>query len=141
MDTIVQWATILSPIIAVALAIWASRSSAKETEKKIAALEDSTRKQVESVKELSRLQIDALIKQVELEAGKNLFYAKQAKQEWEGLQNTLNSGMSHMVNVREQIVRDFQEQKPKRDYELYCKFIKEIERFKERVEELKKNIN
>ena len=33
MDTIVQWATILSPIIAVLLAWWTSKSSAKNTAK------------------------------------------------------------------------------------------------------------
>ena len=58
MDVIVQWATILSPIIAVLIAWWMSRSSAKDTAKQIAALEESTTKQVESIKELARLQIE-----------------------------------------------------------------------------------
>ena len=39
MYTLVQWATILSPIIAVLIAIWASKSSAKDTAKKLVALE------------------------------------------------------------------------------------------------------
>ena len=72
-DSIVQWATILSPIIAVLIAWWMSRSSAKDTAKQIAALEESTTKQIESIKELARLQMDASIKQVELEIEKNLF--------------------------------------------------------------------
>ena len=56
-NTIVQWATILSPIIAVLLAWWTSRSSAKDTAKQLSALDESTTKQVESVKELTRLQM------------------------------------------------------------------------------------
>lgn len=48
MNVIVQWATILSPIIAVLIAWWMSRSSAKDTAKQIAALEESTTKQIES---------------------------------------------------------------------------------------------
>ncbi len=58
MNTIVQWATLLSPIIAVLIAIWASRSSAKDTAKKLVALEESTKIQVESIKELTKIQIE-----------------------------------------------------------------------------------
>ena len=58
MNVIVQWTTILSPIIAVLIAWWMSKSSAKDTAKQIAALEESTTKQVESIKELARLQIE-----------------------------------------------------------------------------------
>ena len=58
MNVIVQWTTILSPIVAVFIAWWMSRSSAKDTAKQIAALEESTAKQIESIKELARLQIE-----------------------------------------------------------------------------------
>ena len=57
MDCIVQWATILSPIIAILIAVWAIKSSAKATAKQIDALKDSTTQQVESVKELAKIQI------------------------------------------------------------------------------------
>lgn len=130
MDAIVQWATILSPIIAVLIAWWMSRSSAKDTAKQIAALEESTTKQVESIKALSKQQIDASIKQVELEIEKNLFLATQAKQEWEGIQNINNGGLSHISEWRNGVMKQFQEQKPERDYHLYCKFIKDLEAIK-----------
>lgn len=54
MDTIVQWATILSPIIAVLLAWWTSRSGAREV-----------RKIVASMKEMKRIQIALLAIQIE----------------------------------------------------------------------------
>ena len=57
-DSIVQWATILSPIIAVLIAWWMSKSSAKDTAKQIAALEENTTKQIESIKQLARIQIE-----------------------------------------------------------------------------------
>ena len=57
MSVIVQWATLLSPIVAVLLAWWTVRSSAKDTAKKIAAIEKSTEKQIESIKKLARIQI------------------------------------------------------------------------------------
>ena len=43
---IVQWATILSPIIAVLIAWWTVWSSSKDTAKKIATLEKSTMEQI-----------------------------------------------------------------------------------------------
>lgn len=140
MDCIVQWATILSPIIAVGLAWWTVISSSKDTDKKIAALEESTTKQVESIKELSRQQMDATIKHVELEIEKNLFLAKQAKQEWECIKNINNSGAAYQVQFRELAMQEFQEKKPERDYYLYCEFIKELDGLKQRLIDNKKKI-
>lgn len=141
MDIIVQWATILSPIIAVLIAWWMSRSSAKDTAKQIAALEENTTKQIESIKELSKQQIEASIKQVELEIEKNLLLATQAKQEWEGIEGINNSGMSNLVQYREIRKRQLEESKPERDYHLYSKFIKNLETIKRGLEVSKKNLS
>ena len=54
MDTIVQWVTILSPIIAVLLAWWTSRSSAREVNRLIV-----------SMKEMKKIQIGLLQIQIE----------------------------------------------------------------------------
>lgn len=123
-------AIIIALIVPIGVAIWTVRSSAKDTAKQIAALEESTTKQVESIKALSKQQIDASIKQVELEIEKNLFLATQAKQEWEGIQNINNGGLSHIAEWRNGVMKQFQEQKPERDYHLYCKFIKDLEAIK-----------
>ena len=141
MDIIVQWATILSPIIAVLIAWWMSRSSAKDTAKQIAALEESTTKQIESIKELARLQMDASIKQVELEIEKNLFLANQAQQEWEGIKEINNSGMASQVQWKEIRMQQFREQKPVRDYHLYSQFIKDLEINKKELLASKKKLN
>ena len=141
MDIIVQWASILSPIFAVIIAIWTSRSSAKDAAKQIAALEESTTRQVESMKTLSQQMIDASIKQVELEIEKNLFLANQAKQEWDGIQNINNGGLSHIAEWRNGVMKQFQEQKPERDYKLYCKFIKDLEQIKKGLISNKKKLN
>ena len=45
-------------IVPIGVAVWTVRSSAKDTAQQIAALEESTQKQVESVKELAKLQIE-----------------------------------------------------------------------------------
>lgn len=141
MDAIVQWATILSPFIAVLIAWWMSRSSAKDTAKQIAALEESTIKQVESIKSLSKQQIEASIRMVELEIEKNLFLAKQAQQEWKGIQSIKNGGLSHISEWRNGVMKEFQENKPERDYQLYSQFVKELKTIKQGLETNKKKLN
>ena len=117
-------------IVPIGVAIWTVRSSAKDTAK-----------QIKSIKELSRLQIEATIKQVELEIEKDLLLATQAKQEWEGIQNINSSGLSHICEWKDSVMKQFQEQKPERDYHLYSKFIKDLKDIRKGLEESKKNLN
>lgn len=134
-------AIIIALIVPIGVAIWTVRSSAKDTAKQIAALEESTTKQVESIKALSKQQIDASIKQVELEIEKNLFLATQAKQEWEGIQNINNGGLSHIAEWRNGVMKQFKEQKPERDYHLYSKFVKDLETIKKGLMANKKKLD
>lgn len=141
MTEVVQWATILSPIIAIIIAVVAIYFSSRDTNKKIAAIEENTAKQIKSIKELSRLTIEAALKQVDLECAKYLYITKQAQQEKDGLDEVLNSGFSHMSEWREGAIKNFQIKKPERDYELTLKFIKELEKFKQRLEDSMKNLS
>ena len=134
-------AVIIALIVPIGVAIWSVRSSAKDTAKQIAALEESTTKQIESIKELSRLQMDASIKQVELEIEKNLFLAKQAQQEWEGIQSINNSGLSGNATWSEMVKKQYQEKKPERDYQLYSQFVKELQDIKQSLVASKKKLN
>ena len=97
MEAIVQWATILSPIIAVVIAIWASRSSAKETAKKIAALEESTTKQVESIKKLARIQIET----AQIQINKELWEARTKHSQASQKKSDMNRFGAPFVNVGE----------------------------------------
>lgn len=140
MDIVVQVATILSPIIAVLIAWWMVKSSAKDTAKQLVALEANTSKQIDSIKELSKHQIEASIKQVELEIEKTLFLANQAKQEWEGVEDINNSGLAHMMDFKKASIQEFQEKKPLRDYKLYCQIIKNLESIKQNLQKNLKNL-
>ena len=134
-------AIIIALIVPIGVAIWTVRSSAKDTAKQIAALEESTTKQVESIKELARLQMDASIKQVELEIEKNLFLAQQAQQEMEGIHNINQSSMAHISAWKDGVTRQWYENKPERDYHLYNKFINELEAIKQNLEANKKKMD
>lgn len=134
-------AIIIALIVPIGIAIWTVRSSAKDTAKQIAALEESTTKQIESIKQLSKQQIDASIKMVELEIEKNLFLAKQAQQEWNGIQSIKNGGLSHISEWRNGVMKEFQENKPERDYKLYSQFVKELQIIKQSLETNKKKLD
>lgn len=117
-----------------------SRDSKKDTVRQIAALEESTNKQVESIKALSKQMVEASIKQVELEIEKNLLLAKQAKKEWEGIKDIKENGLPQL-EWRKMVMQDFRDNKPERDYNLYCKFIKQLEVIKKDLEANKMKLN
>ena len=58
MDLIVKWSSILSPLIAVIIAVWSGISSRKATAKQLSAIKESTTKQVDSIKKLAKIQIE-----------------------------------------------------------------------------------
>jgi predicted RNase H-like nuclease (RuvC/YqgF family) len=92
---IVQWATILSPIIAVVLAWWTCRSSAKESAKQISAL-----------KRIAVLQIETSLLEMEYEFFKAETSMKEYKDEIDDLQRELQR-LSHNPNTTEQERSEF----------------------------------
>lgn len=115
-ETIAQWATILSPIIAVGLAWWAVRSSSKDTDKKIAALEESTTKQVESIKELTKTQIEIasiqLTKDINEARTSYLQVSKRISDELERDEHSNRIGGEYeIIRQREDRRRDLSDQK------------------------------
>ena len=98
MNVIVQWATILSPIIAVVIAVWASRKSAKDTAKQIAAVEESTKKQVESIKRLCLLQLSAAYDALEMS-----LYEYSLRKENDNLELRALSDELHQMQEQENI--------------------------------------
>ena len=80
--------SIVGWIITILIAVYAARSSAKDTAQQIAALEESTTKQVESIKELAKLQIEISILQMskELSDARNQ-YLKVSKKSMDQIDN------------------------------------------------------
>ena len=61
---------IIALVVPIGVAIWTVRSSAQDTARKIAALEESTTQQIESIKELTKIQIEISILQSNTELKK-----------------------------------------------------------------------
>ncbi len=137
-DYVVQISAILSPIIAVLLAWWASRSSANATAKQIAALEESTQKQVDSVKELAKIQTKLTALQFEKEAWEVRHRWRQVSEEtWKSIEDD-----ERMSNIPHNEITEMIRHRRERDNHLlseeqfyskqlssldgYCKRVKEI---------------
>ena len=139
--TIVQWATILSPVISVIIAVVVSWINSRDVKKQIEAVKelsrqtiDNTSKEVESIKQLSKLQIEASIKQVELEIEKYQLLARQAQQEVERIESINTSGLSYLPAFRENAMSQFKEERPHRDLKLYSEFIQRLNSIKTGLE-------
>lgn len=82
MDAIII--SIVGWIITILIAVYAARSGSKDTAKKLAALEESTTKQVESIKELAKIQIE--LNKIQLNAelwdAENKLEQKEQENEW-----------------------------------------------------------
>lgn len=135
--TIVQWATILSPIISVVVALFVSWVNSRDVKKQIEAVKelsrqtiDNTSKEVESIKQLSKLQIESSIKQVELEIEKYQLLARQAQQEVEGIESINTSVLAYQPTFRENAMNQLKEERPQRDLRLYSEFIQRLNSIK-----------
>ena len=152
---IVQWATILSPIIAVLIAWWTVRSSAKDTAKKIialeestkeqiAALEESTKKQVESVKQLAKIQIKTTQTQIGIELEDTMTKEKQVlKKRWDHVNREYGlNGIPVEVGVAGDFYRNREEKDKNFEYEsdFYEKRRKTLMRFQGQLNELSKEL-
>ena len=127
MDTIIQWATILSPIIAVLVAVWVVISSKKDTDK-----------QIESIKALSKLQIEVLAAEIEMETIKNKIVVQQANQESAELSRIMDC---NQIDIREMAIRDYEARKPERNRKYVNAYLQELNRLNEKLVQLKKQIN
>lgn len=155
MDIIVQWATILSPIIAVLIAWWTVRSSAKDTAKKISKLEESTReqiaalegsttKQVESVKQLAKILIRTTQIQMNLELKDSMIKERQVlEKRWDHVCREYGAdGMPVEIGVVADFYRNREEKDKNLEYEseLYGKRRETLMGFQEQLNEVSKEL-
>ena len=144
MNTFVQWATIVSPIIAVAIAALTCWLNARDVKRQIESVKelsqqtiDNTTKEVKSIRKLAELQIEASVNQVELEIQKYRLLAEQARQDAEGIDDINNSGLASVVDYRNAMIKKHMEEKPQRDFQLYEGFIQKLAVISKRLKEIK----
>ncbi len=138
MDTIVQWATILSPIVAVVLAWLTSRSSAKATTRQIAIMQENTEKEINILKELAELQIEALSLEIEMEMTKNRIVVQQAAEERSDMKRILDI---HLLDFRDLALQEYRGKQPERDHKYLTAYLNELERLNKKLSQIKQQFN
>ncbi len=136
-------AVIMALIVPIGVAVWTVRSSAKDTAKQIAALEESTTKQVESIKELARIQIEITSIQLQKELTEARTGYLQAS---EKNMDAINDRFSMMGIPHNEVIARMQDKQEKQknlslEQDFYSKKINWTDCYLERVKELKMKID
>ena len=133
-------AIIIALIVPIGVAIWTVRNSAKDTAKKIAALEESTTKQVESIKELAALLIEVNALQIDKELWdarhRQLQYSQEAIDDLDIQEKAYQLGIP--TDKYSSIIKGQKEFERKSDFNL--KQMRSLESIHSRLKELKKNL-
>ena len=132
-------AIIVALIVPIAVAIWTVKSSAKDTAKQIAALEESTTKQIESIKELARIQIEITSIQLQKELTETRQSYLQAS---EKNMDAINDRFSMMGIPHNEVIARMQDKQEKQrnlslEQDFYSKKIHWTDSYLKREEELK----
>lgn len=135
--TIVQWATIISPIIAVFLAWWTVRSSSKDTDKKIAAIKEWSEKEINQLKKLSQLEVETLSLKLDMELIQRAIIAQQANEERNSMQQIMSS---NQITFQELGLRKFESEQPARNLKYTTTYIQELKRLSAKLDDIKKNL-
>lgn len=132
--------SIIGWIITICVAFYTVKSSSKETDKKITALEDSTTKQVESIKRLAKILIETSQIQINKEiweARMRSLMASQKKGDMEEYDHTFN----HFGDAANFFRRKHeQESDLSYEQEYQAKYAKVLEQYQARLTELSKEI-
>ena len=129
MEAIVQWATILSPVVAVLLAWWTSKSSVR-----------ATKKQIASIKELEKMQINLLQLQIDKELSESHIRYSQANgkinSEYSQRQvfNYVGNFADSMRSIRER------EHDIMSERDFHSERMKWLRLFQQRLDEMKKQV-
>ena len=127
-----EWSTvttILLSVVAIIIAIWSSRSTSKAAEK-----------QIQEIKQLSALQIDTTIKQLEVEIQKIMVEVKRSAQESKEIDAINNSGLASQIDFRNMVMQQHQEGRALRDLKIYSECSRNLNELLENLNQLKKRL-
>ena len=122
-------ATIFLSVVAIVIAIWSSRSTSMAAEK-----------QIREIKQLSALQIDTTIKQLEVEIQKVMVDLKRSSQESEEIEK-INKGAAHLgAEYKNIMMSRHQEGKAERDLQMCRDYSSSLNKILKDLKELKKKL-
>ena len=138
------FASLLLSVVAIAIAIYSSRRTAKDATEQIEKIKDltqqtieNTTKQVESIKELAKMQIEVMALELDKEMAKFIVQAQQADEESKEISNLQN--FNH-IDIRDMAIKEFHDKQPQRDLRYHKKYINKLDEISDRLNQLKANL-
>ena len=116
--------SIILPLVAIIIAIWSSHRTSK----------DATR-QVESIKQLAKIQIETTLRQIEVEIQKNRLLAQQAREEWQKLEDIRKPKFGR--EFEDDMKRKIMEERPQKQVEFYDTYIRSLNESRGEITKLK----
>ena len=120
-------ASVLLPLVAIIIAVRSSRQTSK----------DATR-QIESIKQLAKIQIETTLVQLEVEIQKNRLLAQWAHEEWQESRDVKNSPSG--AGFRNHRKREIMEERPQKQVEFYNAYIQSLNESRGRITKLKEKL-
>ena len=126
-EIITSVANVLLSLVAVKIAIRSSRQTSK----------DATR-QIESIKRLTEIQIEARLRQIEVEIQKNRLLGQQVREEWQEIENIRNPQLGRVFE--DDMKRKLVEQRPRKQMEFYDTYIQNLNEISDKLAKLKEKL-
>lgn len=127
-----EWSTIATiglSVVAIGIAIWSSRSTSKDANR-----------QIREIKNLSALQIDVTIKQIEAEIQKMMAEVKKAGKESQEIADIYKGGEQLGPDYQNAMMRKHQESKPLRDLQIYSECSQNLNEILKSLKDLKNKL-
>ena len=137
MEAVVQWATILSPIVAVFLAWYAGKSTANATARQIQAMREGTSEEVENLRKLANLQVETLAVELEREQIKTSLWSQLTAEERTEISRILDC---NQMDFKRMMMNDFNAQKPVREQKYIDAYLRELNRLSKQLSQIKEQL-
>ena len=139
---------IILPVVAIIIAIWSSRQTSKDATRQIESIKQLEKKQIdligvqsktaESIKRLTEIQIEAKLRQIEVEIQKNKLLGQQVREEWQEIENIRKPQLGRAFE--DDMKRKLVEQRPRKQMEFYDTYIQNLNEISDKLSRLKETL-
>lgn len=147
-EIITSVTNVLLSLVAIIISIRSSRQTSKDATRQIESIKKLSKNQInlinvqletiESVKRLTKIQIETTLRQIEVEIQKNRLLAQQAREEWQEIRDVKNSQLG--PDFRNHRKREIMEEKPQKQVEFYNAYIRSLNESSDKITELKEKL-
>ncbi len=136
MEMIINWATILSPIVAVLLAWWTASHSSKDTAKKVAATEECT----ENIIKIAKLQAELASIKLDMEIWETHFSLHKISGQTGNVLEDNSAIRQEIIEIPTEKLNE-EERKRRQELEYYNNQLSNLEGHIQKLEDVKKKLD